>query len=69
MRNLRSVRIARRIGYPVVVKPLDGNHGRGVAINLTSEAEVRAAFEAFGLTVRQRTSEGEWIALAATRPG
>jgi cyanophycin synthetase len=29
-----AVRIARRIGYPVVVKPLDGNHGRGVAINL-----------------------------------
>ena len=40
-----AVRIARRIGYPVVVKPLDGNHGRGVAINLTSEAEVRAAFD------------------------
>jgi cyanophycin synthetase len=39
-----AVRMARRIGYPVVVKPLDGNHGRGVAINLTSEAEVTAAF-------------------------
>ena len=25
---------ARRIGYPVVLKPLDGNHGRGVCINL-----------------------------------
>ncbi len=40
-----AVRIARRIGYPVVLKPLDGNHGRGVAINLNSEREVRAAFE------------------------
>ena len=40
-----AVRIAKRIGYPVVIKPLDGNHGRGVAINLTSEAEVRAAFD------------------------
>ena len=25
-----------RIGYPVVVKPLDGNHGRGVSIDLTT---------------------------------
>ncbi len=39
-----AVRQARRIGYPVVLKPLDGNHGRGVAINLTSEDEVRGAF-------------------------
>ena len=40
-----AVRAARRIGYPVVVKPLDGNHGRGVAINLQDEAAVRAAFD------------------------
>ncbi len=40
-----AVRMAKRIGYPVVLKPLDGNHGRGVAINLNSEEEVRAAFE------------------------
>lgn len=39
-----AVRIARRIGFPVVVKPLDGNHGRGVAIDLKDEAAVRAAF-------------------------
>ena len=39
-----AVRMARRIGYPVVLKPLDGNHGRGVAINLNSEDEVRGAF-------------------------
>jgi cyanophycin synthetase len=39
-----AVRIARRIGYPVVVKPLDGNHGRGVAIDLTTDAAVTAAF-------------------------
>ena len=29
-----AVRMANRIGYPVVLKPLDGNHGRGVCINL-----------------------------------
>jgi cyanophycin synthetase len=39
-----AVRVARRIGFPVVVKPLDGNHGRGVAINLSSDEEVEAAF-------------------------
>ena len=41
----QAVRVARRIGYPVVVKPLDGNHGRGVAINLRDEAGVRASFD------------------------
>jgi cyanophycin synthetase len=35
---------ARRIGHPVVVKPLDGNHGRGVCLDLQSEEEVREAF-------------------------
>lgn len=35
---------ARRIGFPVVVKPLDGNHGRGVVLDLQSEDDVRAAF-------------------------
>ena len=29
-----AVAAARRIGYPVVVKPLDGNHGRGVCLDL-----------------------------------
>ena len=35
---------AKRIGYPVVVKPLDGNHGRGVCLNLQDEDDVREAF-------------------------
>ena len=39
-----AVAAAGRIGYPVVLKPLDGNHGRGVFINLASEAAVRADF-------------------------
>ncbi len=30
---------------PVVVKPSDGNHGRGVTLDLTAEADVRAAYE------------------------
>nr|MBA3337722.1 cyanophycin synthetase [Chloroflexia bacterium] len=36
-----AVRVAERIGFPVVIKPLDGNHGRGVFINLASDVEVR----------------------------
>ncbi len=39
-----AVAAARRIGFPVVVKPLDGNHGRGVCLNLGSDAEVSEAF-------------------------
>ncbi len=39
-----AVAAAKRIGYPCVLKPLDGNHGRGVALNLRSEDDVRAAF-------------------------
>ncbi len=40
-----AVRVANRIGFPVVLKPLSGNHGRGVSINLNSNAEVEAAFD------------------------
>jgi cyanophycin synthetase len=41
-----AVRAARHIGYPVVVKPYNGNHGRAVAIHLTDDEQVRAAFKA-----------------------
>ena len=40
-----AVRAARRIGYPVVLKPLNANHGRGVSINLNNAEEVEAAFD------------------------
>src|SRR6476620_149065 len=39
-----AVAAARRIGFPVVVKPLDGNHGRGVCLDLQSDDDVRAGF-------------------------
>jgi cyanophycin synthetase len=39
-----AIAAAARIGYPVVLKPLDGNHGRGVCLDLGNEAEVRACF-------------------------
>jgi cyanophycin synthetase len=35
---------AANIGYPVAVKPLDGNHGRGVMLNLGDDASVRSGF-------------------------
>lgn len=38
-----AVRAAESIGYPVVVKPYNANHGRGVAIHLTEAEQVRAA--------------------------
>lgn len=39
-----AVEIAERIGYPVVVKPMDLSHGRGVALDLTTPEAVRDAF-------------------------
>jgi cyanophycin synthetase len=35
---------AQDIGLPVVVKPIDGNHGRGVFINLYTQQEIEAAY-------------------------
>ena len=35
---------AARIGFPVAMKPLDGNHGRGVMLNLVDEDAVRDAY-------------------------
>jgi cyanophycin synthetase len=34
------------IGLPVAIKPVDGNRGRGVSLNVTNEAGVRAAWQA-----------------------
>ena len=35
---------AEEIGLPVVVKPTDGNHGRGVFTDLTDRGEIEAAY-------------------------
>ncbi|MDB5615302.1 MAG: cyanophycin synthetase [Devosia sp.] len=40
-----AIEAAKDLGYPVVAKPLDGNHGRGVNIDLKNETDVRWAFE------------------------
>ena len=39
-----AVEAAEDIGYPVVVKPTDGNHGRGVFIDLVTPEAVRKAY-------------------------
>ena len=40
-----AVAAAGRLRTPLVIKPLDGNHGRGVTTGLRGEAELRAAFD------------------------
>jgi cyanophycin synthetase len=41
----QAVRAAHRIGFPVVTKPYNGNHGRGISIRLTTDAEVAHGFQ------------------------
>ena len=41
---LQAWEAALDIGLPVVVKPSDGNHGRGVSLDLNTQEEVQAAF-------------------------
>ncbi len=78
-----AVRAAKRIGFPVVLKPLDGNHGRGVAINLRTDEEVEDGFEKaseHGRTIivesyidgfdhRLLVVDGELVAAAKRVPG
>jgi len=78
-----AVRAAEGIGYPVVVKPLNANHGRGVSINLGSADEVESAFaqarehsrgvlvETFlsGLDHRILVIDGEVVAASKRVPG
>ena len=80
-----AVRAAKRLGYPVVVKPLDGNHGRGVSINLTEDAQVEVAFEearaqsksrailvesfVVGFDHRMLVVDGKLVAVAKRVPG
>ncbi|MBC8221002.1 MAG: cyanophycin synthetase, partial [Proteobacteria bacterium] len=76
---------AHKIGFPVVLKPLDGNHGRGVSINLTSDEQVVVAFNeaqsqstnkativenyVTGLDHRMLVVNGELVAVSKRVPG
>ncbi len=78
-----AVEAARRIGYPVVVKPLNANHGRGASLNLNEDELVAVAFgharqysrtvivESFieGEDHRMLVVNGELIAVAKRVPG
>lgn len=39
-------RAAAEIGWPVVVKPRDGNQGKGVTVNIVSDEHLRIAYDA-----------------------
>lgn len=74
---------AKRLGYPVVVKPLDANHGRGISINLNSDEEVIQAFQIarehansilveryiIGMDHRMLVIDGKLVAVAKRVPG
>ncbi len=78
-----AVRAAERIGYPVVVKPLDANHGRGVTTEVRDAEQVKVAFarareharsiivETFleGFDHRMLVVGGQLIAVAKRVPG
>jgi cyanophycin synthetase len=50
-----AVAAARRMGYPVVTKPIDGNHGRGVGLDLREEGAVRAGYQRALQEARRKT--------------
>ena len=78
-----ALRAAERVGFPVVVKPLNANHGRGVSIDLDDAGAVRVAFaqarehsrgvlvESFirGLDHRLLVVDGRLIAASKRVPG
>ncbi len=39
-----AVLLATQLGYPIVIKPKDGNQGKGVSLNIRTEREIPAAF-------------------------
>ncbi|RUS68845.1 hypothetical protein EGW08_023391 [Elysia chlorotica] len=78
-----AVRAAKVLGYPLVVKPLDGNHGRGISINLTTDEQIIEAFAeankvsryvlleqfATGFDHRMLVVDGKLVAVAKRVPG
>ncbi|QIZ69950.1 cyanophycin synthetase [Oxynema aestuarii] len=42
-------------GYPIVIKPLDGNHGRGITIDIDSWKDAEAAYDAASAASKTRT--------------
>ncbi|MEC4984076.1 MAG: cyanophycin synthetase [Oscillatoria sp. PMC 1068.18] len=42
-------------GYPIVIKPLDGNHGRGITIDINSWEEAEEAYDLASAASKTRT--------------
>ncbi len=42
-------------GYPIVIKPLDGNHGRGITININSWSEAEIAYDLASVASKTRS--------------
>ncbi|MEC9465614.1 MAG: acetate--CoA ligase family protein, partial [Myxococcota bacterium] len=82
-RPKRAIALAQRLGYPVVIKPYNGNHGRGVSLNLRDEEQVKEALERAlqhartavmetmieGFDHRMLVINGELVAVAKRVPG
>ncbi len=78
-----AVRAAERMGYPVVVKPFNANHGRGVSLDLQDAEHIDIAFHkaqehsrgvlvekfATGFDHRILVVDGEVIAVSKRVPG
>jgi cyanophycin synthetase len=41
-------------GYPIVIKPLDGNHGRGISIDINSKQDAEIAYDAASSASKSR---------------
>jgi len=41
----RAFKAAERVGYPVVLKPLNANHGRGVTTDIRTEEQLEKAYD------------------------
>ncbi len=81
----QAIHAANRMGYPVVVKPLDANHGRGITIGINTDEEVKQAFQfarekgtsrgvlveslILGFDHRMLVVNGELVAVAKRVPG
>lgn len=39
-----AAEVAQKVGFPLVVKPLDSNQGKGVTVNITNQSQIDDAF-------------------------
>lgn len=77
-----ALEAAKSIGYPVTIKPVSGNHGRGITTNILTNADLETSFqnakvfskylviEKFlsGADYRMLVIDGEFIAAARRDP-